>query len=665
VIISVSNLLIIGQEDSLPNTGEGVSDTESHNQVEFSFRYPDSWQVVDLDIIPGGGTALSLIDTDDLGLQSQVALLTITLIEADRAISVLNAEENYTFSLQTITDDLQALILDDRDAALISGVANDRESLLVSIQVDTDLFAVVQVISNGAELNDYREDIFAIVESINAALPDELPTATSTPLPLPTTPPRACPYRATVSLDQLRVINAEEAGTGLDYNFDGDQLIMRLSLGPVLSTREIDPGADDEFLIEWTASLRGGDVRDSIGVLTRDVCEDNFGVSLLLVEDDSTPFGTIETVLGEPVLISLIEEGRRVDNPTSSRQRFIGESQDGGYEYEVTLGLQVQQQQGITEADLTPTSTPTVTPLPTLTSTPSNTPLPSATFTLTPTDTPTPSDTPTATQTPTITPTPSNTPTPTITPTPSITFTPSITPTASITPTPSNTPTPSDTPTRTPTATATATPTATYTPSLTPTNTNTPTATYTPSPTLTPSITPTPTAVQCPGTLASRLYPGVTGRVVPLGSSNRLRSQPSLNSEVLGTMPPAATFEVLDGPECANGFAWYEINFQGLRAWTAEADNEDYWLEPLIVNDDAIDDDECRVVSEGIVNQRRGPGTSFEAVGQLSAGEVREVVGQAVSTSNFIWWKLEDDTWVREDTVRIEGICSDVPDVDG
>jgi uncharacterized protein YgiM (DUF1202 family) len=130
-------------------------------------------------------------------------------------------------------------------------------------------------------------------------------------------------------------------------------------------------------------------------------------------------------------------------------------------------------------------------------------------------------------------------------------------------------------------------------------------------------------------------------------------------------MPPAATFEVLDGPECANGFAWYEINFQGLRAWTAEADNEDYWLEPLIANEDAIDDDECRVVSEGIVNQRRGPGTSFEAVGQLSAGEVREVVGQAVSTSNFIWWKLEDDTWVREDTVRIEGICSDVPDVDG
>jgi uncharacterized protein YraI len=155
----------------------------------------------------------------------------------------------------------------------------------------------------------------------------------------------------------------------------------------------------------------------------------------------------------------------------------------------------------------------------------------------------------------------------------------------------------------------------------------------------------------------------MTGRVVPLGDANRMRSVPSLNGEALGRIPPAATFEVLDGPVCGDGYTWYQVDFLGIVGWTAEGDLEDYWIEPLLAEATPAGDAQCIVIADGIVNQRSGPGTSFSAVSQLSSGERRAVIGKASSTAGFTWWKLEDNTWVREDTIIVEGICSTVPEV--
>lgn len=123
---------------------------------------------------------------------------------------------------------------------------------------------------------------------------------------------------------------------------------------------------------------------------------------------------------------------------------------------------------------VTPTHTPTETPIPTHT----------PTETLTPTPTPTETPTPTVTYTPTKTPTPTFTHTPTQTPTPTETLTPTVTHTPSVTPTPTITETPTVTHTPTVTPTITETPTATETPTITntPTPTATPTATFTPTP---------------------------------------------------------------------------------------------------------------------------------------------------------------------------------------
>lgn len=627
-VLVVSVQLLLAQTDET-SVFSGGSDTESYNFVTFRFIASSNWRELALDSIPNGGIGLSLIEVDDLGLESQTALMTITLVESDSVLDAIVDDSTYTLPFAEFTTEAQEIPIGDRNGAIaIGSLENGRDSLLIAIETEADLFALFQVVSNGADLDDLRDSIIDIAESILVEIPEDEPTSTNTPVPQPTTAPRNCPFVATIGLNRVRVINSEEAGTGLDYELDGDQAILLMAIGPVLTNDEVDAGTGNEFLIEWTASLRGGDVRDEIGELVRDICNNEFGVSLSLFEDDSTPFGQIYTPLGEQIYVPLVVGGQAVEYPAEVSYRFTGESQDGGYEYEVVLGIRILEQEGITEADLTPTATPTNTATHTATVTATSTDLPTATVTPTASDTPLPSDTPT------ITPTASDTPTPSITPTASDTPTPSNTPTAS------NTPLPSDTPTASPTASDT------------------------PLPTDTPTITPTPTPITCTGAQVSRLYPGIPARVVPFGGANRMRSEPSINGEVVGSIPPGSSFEVLDGPECANGFAWFEVEFQGVVGWTAEGDSEDYWLEPLQDdNSEEIEDDECVAIAEGLVNQRTGPGTSYDAVDQLNAGDVRVVIGQAVSTSDFVWWKLEDDTWVREDTVIIDGICSSVPEV--
>jgi hypothetical protein len=153
--------------------------------------------------------------------------------------------------------------------------------------------------------------------------------------------------------------------------------------------------------------------------------------------------------------------------------------------------------------------------------------------------------------------------TPSNTPMPSPTFTPTLTPTQ----------TPSDTPT----ATYTLTPSRTFTLSDTPTASNTPTSTYI----LTPSRTslPSPTALVCPGALPSRLAGGEQARVTP-GPSNNLRSRPSTSAARILKIPGGSMMDVLEGPTCAGGYAWWKVRYVSQTGWTAEGDGTTYWLEP-------------------------------------------------------------------------------------
>ncbi len=45
-------------------------------------------------------------------------------------------------------------------------------------------------------------------------------------------------------------------------------------------------------------------------------------------------------------------------------------------------------------------------------------------------------------------------------------------------------------------------------------------------------------------------------------------------------MPGGATFTVIGGPICSDGFRWWQITYNGLNAWTADGQGAEYWLAP-------------------------------------------------------------------------------------
>lgn len=71
---------------------------------------------------------------------------------------------------------------------------------------------------------------------------------------------------------------------------------------------------------------------------------------------------------------------------------------------------------------------------------------------------------------------------------------------------------------------------------------------------------------------------GNRARVTP-GLSNRIRSEPGLDSEQVGTARPGVIFRILDGPVCKDGYWWWQIRYRGITGWTAEGQEDEPWLE--------------------------------------------------------------------------------------
>ncbi|MBE2267242.1 MAG: SH3 domain-containing protein [Anaerolinea sp.] len=82
----------------------------------------------------------------------------------------------------------------------------------------------------------------------------------------------------------------------------------------------------------------------------------------------------------------------------------------------------------------------------------------------------------------------------------------------------------------------------------------------------------------CPGFMPSRIWQGQTARVTP-GASNNLRSTPTTSGELVGQLPGGAQFRVLAGPECADGTAWWYLEYNGQYGYTAEGMGTTYWVE--------------------------------------------------------------------------------------
>ena len=95
-----------------------------------------------------------------------------------------------------------------------------------------------------------------------------------------------------------------------------------------------------------------------------------------------------------------------------------------------------------------------------------------------------------------------------------------------------------------------------------------------------PPVTPlagSAVTVNCLGAPPSRLTVGSTAHVTP-GAPNDLRDAPGGQS--IAKIPGGAAFNVLAGPTCANGIAWWQVSYNGQVGWTAEGQGSTYYLEP-------------------------------------------------------------------------------------
>jgi hypothetical protein len=88
-----------------------------------------------------------------------------------------------------------------------------------------------------------------------------------------------------------------------------------------------------------------------------------------------------------------------------------------------------------------------------------------------------------------------------------------------------------------------------------------------------------PDSYYCPGTPAVALQVGGQGRVTP-GLANKVRSAPSLSAVQIGRIDEGEVFSVIDGPQCADGYTWWKVSYNGLEGWTASGTGSDPWIEP-------------------------------------------------------------------------------------
>jgi len=100
----------------------------------------------------------------------------------------------------------------------------------------------------------------------------------------------------------------------------------------------------------------------------------------------------------------------------------------------------------------------------------------------------------------------------------------------------------------------------------------------------------------------------------------------------------------------------YGISLSG-RGPKARCDGRNLWAFAV----PSVQPGQCAVSSTKVANKRSGPGTTFDAAGQLAAGDEVVVSGQAKGADGKNWWQLEDETWVRSDLVTAVGDCANVP----
>ena len=96
---------------------------------------------------------------------------------------------------------------------------------------------------------------------------------------------------------------------------------------------------------------------------------------------------------------------------------------------------------------------------------------------------------------------------------------------------------------------------------------------------------PTPVRAQdgCGTAPPPRLATGSAGRVsFTDGRPLNVRASASLAGALVGQLPEGSTFQVIDGPACADNIYWWQIQADALTGWIAEGVENEYFVEPFL-----------------------------------------------------------------------------------
>jgi len=97
-----------------------------------------------------------------------------------------------------------------------------------------------------------------------------------------------------------------------------------------------------------------------------------------------------------------------------------------------------------------------------------------------------------------------------------------------------------------------------------------------------------------------------------------MRDAATKTGKLVGKIPGGESFDVLDGPRCADGMNWWQVNYADVQGWTVEADSKDYWLVPY--------DPTFKVTTDGGITHIEYDNLSFDIDSMLAKDVNNEFV---------------------------------------
>lgn len=200
------------------------------------------------------------------------------------------------------------------------------------------------------------------------------------------------------------------------------------------------------------------------------------------------------------------------------------------------------------------------------------------------------------------------------------------------------------------------------------------TATSTPSILTMPATSDEPQASNC-SNLSSSLLQAEKYAYIALKPPlpNRIRASANLSSEYLGQIKPGAGLKVIDGPICADGYAWWLVESldNRLRGWTVEGKNPQQWIilcpaanvpcsftptpisSSVVSSDDnnqGQNDNTCRsdklsigifaqVAQDSLLVIRVEPSVG-EVLGHAGPISAVRIIGGPSCAAGTVWWKV-------------------------